>query len=667
MTHPGVDTSRYGCVMSPTPPLLIDLTGVARLAEVQRPVVSMWRSRFSASADPFPSSVHEKSGRPYFDAMSVAQWLTRTDHGNNRDAVADAAASAAPRDFDIADPADIACVDALLALNEVAGESLSDADPDSLRRLAEASDPDDSCLVTEMASAPSSWVEWASMLADAAYSPLAASRLLERRHAATRAARGSAGPLATPLEDLLVDLAHGLASSGDDELVVNEAVSVALVSRLADRIEENIEISVPTTGEGRAIRRRRLLEGMPVLAHRSPAAAALLVTRLPVVGAPLTADILRSVDDLVLEMRDTDRAIVVAPAAVLTEPLTTADVLARTDIMRSGRVRAIVKLPSGLVTSSPREALALWVLGRETGDVPIADRFTAVADLTVTTLTSATRADVTSDVLAAMGSASNVRAHAFRFARLIRTTSLLASRGSLVGGPTNAAAASARDLPALLDQARQRIDIDVVDAAPTASTTAAVAPARVDTLIAGGHLRVLPGTRFARDEFGESGLVAIDAESLDDHTTISERRVDPMMFASRHPSARLTAPGDVVFRTAPTPAAWVDPDGSKIVVYPARVLRVNAADPGGLVPEIVAADVARSAGGPGAWRRWTLRRVAPSAITPLRRALRDIAATRAELQTRITNLDHYADTLTAAVAAGAVTLTHPDAAASVAQ
>jgi hypothetical protein len=336
--------------------------------------------------------------------------------------------------------------------------------------------------------------------------------------------------------------------------------------------------------------------------------------------------------------------------------------------MRSGRVRAIVKLPSGLVTSSPREALALWVLGRETGDVPIAERFTAVADLTVTTLTSATRADVTSDVLAAMGGASDVRAHAFRFARLVRTTSLLAARGGIVDGTTNTRTTSAvRELPALLDQARQRVDIDVVDTVPTASTTGAVAPVRVDALIASDHLRILPGTRISRDEFGESGLVAIDAESLDDHTTIGERRVDPMVFASRHPSARLTAPGDVVFRTAPTPAAWVDPDGSKIVVYPARVLRVNAADPGGLVPEIVAADVARSAGGPGAWRRWTLRRVAPSAITPLRRALGNIAATRAELQTRITNLDLYADTLTAAVVAGAVTLTDPDAAASVAQ
>ena len=91
---------------------------------------------------------------------------------------------------------------------------------------------------------------------------------------------------------------------------------------------------------------------------------------------------LRTIDDLVLGMRDHDRAVVIAPAAVLTEPVAHSDGLARTDVLRSGRVRAIVKLPAGLVTSAPREALALWVLGRETGDVPVADRFTAVADLT---------------------------------------------------------------------------------------------------------------------------------------------------------------------------------------------------------------------------------------------------------------------------------------------
>uniref|UniRef100_UPI0037359599 hypothetical protein n=1 Tax=Microbacterium sp. TaxID=51671 RepID=UPI0037359599 len=83
-----------------------------------------------------------------------------------------------------------------------------------------------------------------------------------------------------------------------------------------------------------------------------------------------------------------------------------------------------------------------------------------------------------------------------------------------------------------------------------------------------------------------------------------------------------------------------------------------------LLPELVAADIATQASGPGAWKRWMLHRVAPAAIAPLRRALAELAAARADLTGRIARLDHYIDTLASAVAAGAVTLTEPGAPAS---
>ena len=149
---------------------------------------------------------------------------------------------------------------------------------------------------------------------------------------------------------------------------------------------------------------------------------------------------------------------------------------------------------------------------------------------------------------------------------------------------------------------------------PPRCAGATVPAAQVETLIAERHLRMLPGTRVTPDETSATGLVAVYADDLDDPARIGDRRVDPLEFAARHPSARLTVAGDVVFRTAPTPRAWVDPDGSKVVVHPARVLRINSGDPGGLVPELVAADIDRSSGGPGAWRRWRLRRVAPHVV-----------------------------------------------------
>ena len=117
----------------------------------------------------------------------------------------------------------------------------------------------------------------------------------------------------------------------------------------------------------------------------------------------------------------------------------------------------------------------------------------------------------------------------------------------------------------------------------------------------------------------------------------------------------------MVFRTAPSAKAWVDPDGSKVVVYPARVLRIDRADPGGLVPEVIAVDIDESRGGPAAWRRWRLRRVAPSAAEPLRSALSDLASRRAALKRRVKSLDSYARLLTDGVVSGAVTLTEPAA------
>ncbi|MBT2517657.1 hypothetical protein J7E29_09455 [Streptomyces sp. ISL-90] len=514
--------------------------------------------------------------------------------------------------------------------------------------------------MTEISTAHKSWGEWADLLADAAYSPIQASQLLERRHGGTTSSAGSSGPLTADAEALLVTLADALSIDRQAELVVSAGITPSLVSELVSQVGDDVEVVVSALPEGRGIRRRLLHDGL-VLPARQPLADGprLSIERLPSGSARSTSEMLQAVDEIVLGVRDHDRAIVLAPAAVLVESIAPADGLARTDVLRSGRVRAIVKLPAGLVTAAPREALALWVLGRETGDVPIADRFTAVADLTDAALTQASRADLTSDVLAAMGGALDVRAHAFRFTRPVRTTSLLATRGALVSGVSAPAVAtrSTRDLPALLDQALIDLGEDASPPAPAAAQGPTVPPARVEELISKRHLRLLPGTRVPSDEFSESGLVVVGVEDLDDPARIGDRRVEPLVFAARHPSARLTVAGDVVFRTAPTAKAWVDPDGSKVVAYPARVLRIDGADPGGLVPELVAADIDHATGGPAAWRRWRLRRVAPRVAEPLRTALSDLATRREAIARRIKAIDTYAELLSAGVVSGAVTLT----------
>src|SRR5699024_3723543 len=103
----------------------------------------------------------------------------------------------------------------------------------------------------------------------------------------------------------------------------------------------------------------------------------------------------------------------------------------RSDILRSDRVRAIVRLPQGMLPSSPRQAQALWVLGPAHADVAIADRWTMVADLSGQEMTASVRADLVGDLAASLGNHEYVWAHSFRFAQIVRTRSLLANQGSL--------------------------------------------------------------------------------------------------------------------------------------------------------------------------------------------------------------------------------------------
>lgn len=653
--------------MSTAPSLLIDLAGVARLARVQRPVVSTWRARFAATQDPFPNAVTDEIGRPCFNADEVADWLVRTEHGNNPDAREDAAAAATPAGFSFTDASAVAELEALIAMYAQT-DSLSELTHAQLNDAAAEFDPSDRMFHREIAAhvgrgAP--WLAYAARLVDAAYSPSAALALVARRHAASNRAIGSAGKLVAEVTALVVDAT--LALTGNDTTVVLDADDAALSLAIANKLGDEVSTVLPSDVEARRVRRQLLVEGHWVGDGADPATRSVVVARVPSNRGEDVAAILQAVDEVSLSLRPADAAVVIGPARALVDPLTPADELVRADILRSGHVRGIARLTTGLVDSAVRESLAMWMLGQPAGEVPPAQRATAVADLSDAQLTPATRADLVSDLMAAMGGRRDLRAHHFRFAKFVATSSLQASSGSLVASAKRGgrpSSANVRALPALLDMAGEAVRTDLTPFEVVPEPQDAQAAASVSELVAAGHLRRVQGTRLDPDLLGEKGLVVVTAADLDEPTSIGRTRVDQLTFATQHPSAQLTRPGDVVFRTSPTAAAWVDTDGSKVVAYPARVLRITPADSGGLVPELIAADIAVQAGGPGAWQRWMLRRVAPSASAPLRRALSESADVRAALMDRVARLDHYIDTLTTAVAAGTVTLTESDATAS---
>ncbi|MBG6181670.1 hypothetical protein [Arthrobacter sp. CAN_A1] len=100
----------------------LSLADVARLAQVKRPVVSMWRRRYRDADLPFPSPTTGSAGHPAFDVGEVAQWLHHTGRGNNPDAQLDAGVF---RSGTSASHPNTDALTALLCLKVLSGERLT--------------------------------------------------------------------------------------------------------------------------------------------------------------------------------------------------------------------------------------------------------------------------------------------------------------------------------------------------------------------------------------------------------------------------------------------------------------------------------------------------------------------------------------------------------------
>src|SRR5947209_6696 len=100
----------------------LSLSDIAELAQVQRPVVSMWRHRPRARGveSPFPAPVTTEGGAERFDRDEIVAWLESTGRGNNDQARLDAPAFTTPDNADVEDVATLVCLAALTG-EELAG------------------------------------------------------------------------------------------------------------------------------------------------------------------------------------------------------------------------------------------------------------------------------------------------------------------------------------------------------------------------------------------------------------------------------------------------------------------------------------------------------------------------------------------------------------------
>ncbi|EYR62686.1 hypothetical protein N866_06260, partial [Actinotalea ferrariae CF5-4] len=255
--------------------------------------------------------------------------------------------------------------------------------------------------------------------------------------------------------------------------------------------------------------------------------------------------------------------------------------------------------------------------------------------------------------------------HAFRFARLVPTTTVIAASGDLLTvrppsrRPRTHAAGIALALHELLAQADTDGDATLTPWQVVPGEVGGPVLVTLGRLIDLGHLRLLPGNRMAEDDLADgTGGVTVHTFQTLTAPLPSRRSIDRLHLAAAYPASRFTQAGDVVFCTAPRPTALVDRDGLAVVAAPVRVLRVASSAPPGLVPEVVAHAV-RTAPGHGDWRAWPVPLLPTAQAATVRDALTEVDAARLALTARLAALDDLTAGLVEATSSGAVSLLPP--------
>ncbi|CAM3307440.1 hypothetical protein PSET11_03246 [Arthrobacter ulcerisalmonis] len=674
--------------METTETLRMTLSDVALLAQVQRPVVSMWRKRSSGGPLPFPPAAERVNGIEMFDAGRVTAWLQATGRGNNQEAGNDVAifarlavtSSESPRDSRLTFDG----LTALLALKVLTGQALAQSTAAELLDAADEADPDDAFLYSELAalgSALAGLASFADRLADSAFSASAAFEKLLAHRFKEGLREQSDTALAEPALALTAAAAMELATTLEGRLLFVDStpggsdVMLSIVQQFGESHSLTFLAADHHGSASRLARRRLAVHGTdngPVKIDANGAFAvngpAVHVAQFPSPGnlEPGSTGILSGIENIVLQMDDSQRGVVIAPARVLCDALSGEASNLRSDLLRSGRVRAIVQLPAGLLRAKPREQQALWILGPAFANVPIAERWTMVADLATIPLTLDVTQDLISDVAASMGDRATLRAHAFRFARLVQTRVLLAGRGALVDASVKRSTTSVRGAEAALrieELTRALATESSRPALPRAQLAALEAgkpPATVQEMLTAGHIKYLQGIRLrAEDMNSRGGSRVLGRDELMNPNNAQPRFITLLDFAAKYPAGRLTEPGDVVFCTSPRPAAMLDAEGGAVVVFPARIVRIDQGDPGGLLPAVVVRDINRLNPADKTWRNWRLRRTPEAQRLPLASALQNLHREQSETRERLKRLEELATLMTDGVAGGSLTLTDP--------
>lgn len=645
---------------------MLSLGDVARLADVRRAVVTMWRSRSADTDTPFPAPcTGAATADARFAAGDIVDWLTATGRGNNDDVAREVVLHADLDIIDGLDPAPLQAMLALLALQTLCGDLPTDAV--ELLDLADEQDPDDELLLSELAACEALLpllIPLAAELSEAAYGPASAATALTNRR--TRSASSGRRPaLAERGIDVLRALVAALVRRVPDAVVCDVTGSA---SELLSALAESITIGAvgETSGPATRMARRALVTGG--VSWRSQATPTLTLLGLPSADAPAlsNAQLMQAITDHRAACSPEAVTLVWGPAAALTDRVTRDD-RARTDddelcqylrvrLLTSGQVRAIVRLPAGLRPSRSRERLALWCLGPT--DEPGQPR-TVVGDLADRPLDTAVVSGLVSDVLAGLDGSRGLRARELEVGEIRTARRLAEERGTLVPPARRADPVSATAV--LLD--RYDDALQALAATPTSpivlptmrvrETPNPVVTMTMSQLIIGRSLGYRAGLRMTRAvDTDHRGVPVLDARSGVEPVAL----VDRFDLNLTYPQFEYTNPGDVVFCTSGRPRAFVDREGGAVVRHPSRVLRCSDVR---LLPEAVAAAINSRSAGETSWRSWTVPLVDHGDAAAARAGVTVLDQQRRRLRAQLVAVDLAEQALLHLAAGGAVQLRIP--------
>ncbi|MBD1320567.1 hypothetical protein [Gordonia hankookensis] len=617
----------------------LTMQAIAELAQVKRPVVSMWRSRFAMSDTPFPAPM---GGNPLlFDAGQVAAWLDETGHGNNTESRFEASLHSSLFQK-LVDNIDAAST--LLLLHELVGEPIAGLHPAeaaaALETRAEVSSVANSADAV-IALADSALVSAVDELAEAGFSGCRVLDILVADFVKP------GGPWANEAltsdgRDLLASVIAEIRRAQPLTIVPTGTGGQILAHALVDQLDEDerCDFSIRTSTFDqpcdRAAWRRLVADGWPANAIDNP--GELLDDQqgrlhlMMMQNLRSDSGFFDSVENGLLDLGVDDVLLVVGPARLMVD----ADGAPRRQkllVPASSYIaplRYVARLPKGLSRFGGRRRLALWIFGRPDSS------WTVVGAHSDTRMDIAACEAIAADAATAISPTADLHAHAFH-SSVVRASSYIVRRPTLtVPVRVNAADESGERLARVWELDRGMLD-------GISLTAASEEPKQVGFTVATRELgRDLAGSRIPREHVGEAQpgwAHVVGPDEVRSPTHIGSIGIDRLVLESVAPRARLTEPGDVIYVSAGGPAAVIDHHGGHVVLAPARAFRCRDAevDDRQLVPAVVAADIAAQQGTDR--RTWQLRTVHVEEVAPLEELIRRTDQRRQQLLDQLNNVE----------------------------